>query len=183
MEFKKAFSFIFPKDFRFFPMFNQPADQLVNTSKVLIKQFRAGNIEKRVASVNSIRQTEQKGDIITINLFEELNGIFISHYAGKDFLEQNSTIDSAVDIIHATPERIHFHKLPLSPKEFVTEANCIHPATAEIQFKLYGSKAPCDFLQFKYSYKKKPGVVNPGQKISVCNLSWNFLIRERMPYN
>lgn len=40
MDVKKLFNFMVPKDRRFFPLFVQAADNLVDTSELLIKLIR-----------------------------------------------------------------------------------------------------------------------------------------------
>jgi predicted phosphate transport protein (TIGR00153 family) len=154
MDVNKVFSFMVPKDHRFFPLFVQAADNLVDTSELLIKLIREGDVEKRIDYVNAIKEAEHKGDEITRNLLRELNGTFITPFDREDIHNLISTIDSVVDLIHTTSKRIHLYKLPLFPKEFVMVADCIHSATKEILFVLRSSKTSSDFLQFKESYRK-----------------------------
>jgi hypothetical protein len=143
-----------PKDRRFFPLFIQAADNLVDTSELLIKLIRESDIENRVAYINAIRDAEHKGDDITRSLLNELNGTFITPFDREDIHDLISTIDSVVDLIHTTSKRINLYKLPNFPKEFVMVADCIHSANKEILFVLRGSKASSDFVHFKDSYKK-----------------------------
>jgi uncharacterized protein Yka (UPF0111/DUF47 family) len=154
MDVKRIFSFMVPKDHRFFPLFVQAADNLVVTSELLIKLIRETDIEKRLQYINAIKDAEHKGDNITRILLKELNSTFITPFDRQDIHNLISTIDSVVDLIHTTSKRIHLYKLSLFPKEFVMVADCIHSASKEILFVLSNSRTSSDFLRFKDSYSK-----------------------------
>ena len=154
MSIKKFFSFMVPKDRRFFPLFVQAADNIVDTSELLIKLIREPDIEKRVEYADAIKVAEHKGDDITKSLLEELNGTFITPFDREDIHELITNIDTIVDLIHTTSTRILRYKLPQFPDEFVKVADCIHSANKEIQFVLRSIKSVNDFRGFQDSYTK-----------------------------
>ena len=123
------FSFLVPKYRKFFPMLTKAADNMVETSELLIKLIREPNVEQRTEYVNAIKIAEHKGDDITKSLLEELNGTFITPFDREDIHELISNLDSVVDLIHTTSKRIFLYKLPQFPHEFVKVADCIHSAT------------------------------------------------------
>jgi uncharacterized protein len=154
MNLKMLFNFMVPKDRRFFPMFTLAADNMVDTSELLIKLIREVDIEKRTEYVISIRDAEHKGDEITKSLLQELNGTFITPFDREDIHELISNMDSVVDLIHTISKRIHLYKLPQFPHEFVKVADCIHDACKEIQHVLHNTRAASDFLKYQASYIK-----------------------------
>jgi uncharacterized protein Yka (UPF0111/DUF47 family) len=154
MNLKMLFSFMVPKDRRFFPLFVQAADNLVDTSELLIKLIREPDIEKRIEYDNAIKLAEHKGDDITKSLLAELNGTFITPFDREDIHELITNIDSIVDLIHTTSTRISRYKLPLFPQEFIKVADCIHTANKEIQFVLRSIKSANDFIRFRDSFDK-----------------------------
>ena len=151
MKLDGIFSFLVPKDRNFFPLFNQAADNMVHTSELLIKLIREGDLVKRLDYSMEIKEAEHKGDRITKELLDELNGTFITPFDREDIHELISTMDSVVDYIHTTSKRIHFYKLPHFPDEFVQIADCIHSANKEIQFVLRSVKKAGDFNKFQES--------------------------------
>ncbi|MBK7171881.1 MAG: DUF47 domain-containing protein [Bacteroidales bacterium] len=154
MKLDSIFSFLVPKDRKFFPLFNKAADNLVYTSELLIKLIREGDMETRLDYIKAIKDAEHTGDEITKELLDELNGTFITPFDREDIHELISTMDSVVDYIHTTSKRIHFYKLPSFPNEFVQIADCIHSANKEIQFVLRSVKNASDFNKFQDSCTK-----------------------------
>ena len=143
-----------PKDRKFFPLFNEAADNLVLASELLIKLIRENDFIKREDYIRMIKEAEHKGDDITRNLLDELNGTFITPFDREDIHQLISTMDDIIDYINTASTRIHFYKLPSFPQEFVAIADCIHSANKEIQFVLKSVKNVSDFLKFKNSCEK-----------------------------
>jgi uncharacterized protein len=154
MNLDKIFGFLLPKDHKFFPLFNEAADNLVLTSELLIKLIRENDLTKREDYIRLIKEAEHKGDDITRKLLDELNGTFITPFDREDIHALISTMDDVIDYIHTTSTRIHFYKLPAFPQEFVAIADCIHSANKEIQFVLRSVKNVTDFIKFKDSCAK-----------------------------
>jgi uncharacterized protein len=154
MNLDKIFGFLLPKDRKFFPLFNDVADNLVLASELLIKLIRENDLTKREDYIHLIKESEHKGDDITRNLIDELNGTFITPFDREDIHALITTMDDVVDYIYATSTRIHFYKLPSFPQEFVAIADLIHCANKEIQFVLRSVKHASDFRDYKASCEK-----------------------------
>ena len=66
MNLTKAFSFMVPKDRRFFPTFIQAANNLVDTSELLLKHFGSVEEIKNASSENLGKVVgKQKASILT----------------------------------------------------------------------------------------------------------------------
>jgi len=154
MNLDKIFGFLVPKDRKFFPLFNEAADNLVLASELLIKLLRENDFAKRDVYIKLIKEAEHKGDDITHKLLVELNGTFITPFDREDMHQLISTMDDVVDYIHTASTRVHFYKLPTFPEEFVKIADYIHDANKEIQFVLRSVKSASDFLKFSASCSK-----------------------------
>lgn len=140
MKLDKFFGFLVPKDRKFFPLFNQAAENMVFTSELLVKLIRENDLQKREEYSVAIKKAEHVGDDITVALIEELNSTFITPFDREDIHELAQTMDSVVDYIHTTSKRIHFYKVATFPKEFVIIADKIHDANKEILFIVRGMK-------------------------------------------
>ena len=154
MNLDKIFGFLVPKDRKFFPLFNQAADNLVLASELLIKLLGENDLVQREIYVKLIKDVEHKGDDITHNLLNELNGTFITPFDREDIHQLITTMDDVIDYIHTASTRIHFYKLPTFPAEFVKIADYIHAANQEIQMVLRSVRSASDFLKFTDSCQK-----------------------------
>lgn len=157
MNLDKIFGFLLPKDRKFFPLFNESADNLVLAAELLIKLIRENDLVKRDDYIRQIKEVEHSGDDLTRNLLDELNGTFITPFDREDMHELITTMDDVIDFIYATSTRIHFYKLPSFPQEFVRIADTIHSANKEIQFVLRSVKNVSDFRRYKASCEKIDG--------------------------
>jgi len=154
MNLDKIFGFLVPKDRKFFPLFNQAADNLVLASELLIKLLGENDLVQREIYVKLIKDVEHKGDDITHNLLNELNGTFITPFDREDIHQLITTIDDVIDYIHKSSIKTHFYKLPTFPEEFVKIADYIHAANKEIQLVLRSVNSASDFLKFTDSCAK-----------------------------
>jgi len=157
MNLDKIFGFLLPKDHKFFPLFNEAADNLVLSSELLIKLIRENDLPKRENYIHEIKAAEHKGDDITRTLLDELNGTFITPFDREDIHALITTMDDIIDYIYATSTRIHSYKLPSFPQDFVAIADIIHSANKEIQFVLRSVKNASDFRKYKVSCEKIDG--------------------------
>ncbi len=147
----KIFGFLVPKDRKFFPLFNEAADNLVLASELLIKLMGENDLTQREVYIKEIKDAEHQGDDITHKLLVQLNGTFITPFDREDIHQLISTMDDVVDYIHTASTRVHFYKLPTFPEEFVKIANYILAANKEIQLVLRSVKSASDFLEFAES--------------------------------
>lgn len=154
MTLDKIFGFLVPKDRKFFPLFNEAADNLVYASELLGQLIREDDLQKRTEYRKQVKQAEQKGDTITHQLLDELNGTFITPFDREDIHELITTMDDVLDLIHTTSTRIHYFKLETNPAEFVKIADLILESTREIQLVLRGVKHATDFQKYKDSCKR-----------------------------
>ena len=154
MKLDKIFGFLVPKDRKFFPLFNDAADNLVLASELLIKLVRERDLTQRLEYMKQIKDVEHIGDDITRSLLYELNGTFITPFDREDIHDLINNMDDVVDYIHAASKRIHFYKVSNFPEEFVQIADRIHSANKEIQNVLRSVRSVNDFKDHVHSCEK-----------------------------
>ena len=93
MKLDKIFNFLVPKDRKFFPLFNDAADNLVLASELLIKLVRERDLSQRFEYMKQIKDVEHIGDNVTRNLLNELNGTFITPFDREDIHELINNMD------------------------------------------------------------------------------------------
>ncbi len=151
MELDRIFSFLVPKDRKFFPLFNEVANNLVVASELFIKLLGESDSGKRVEYIKAIHDSEHVGDDLTRNLMNELNGTFITPFEREDIHILVDKMDSIVDLLHGASKRIHMYNLSQFPKEFMQIAVIIHAAILEIQLVLRNVKSVNDFKLYHNS--------------------------------
>jgi uncharacterized protein len=154
MRLDSIFSFMVPKDRKFFPLFNDAADNLVLASELLIKLVREIDLSQRMEYMRQIKDVEHIGDDITRKLLTELNGTFITPLDREDIHELACKMDDIVDYIHSSSRRINLYKLYPIPDEFVWIADRIHSANKEIQNILRSVRSINDFKYHQLSIEK-----------------------------
>jgi len=145
MELDRIFSFLVPKDRKFFPLFNEVADNLVVASELFIKLLSEADSAKRMEYTKAIQDAEHVGDDLTRKLMKELNGTFITPFEREDIHVLVDKMDSIVDLLHGASKRIQMYNLSVFPKEFMQIAVIINAAVLEIQLVLRNVKNVNDF--------------------------------------
>jgi predicted phosphate transport protein (TIGR00153 family) len=145
MKLDRIFSYLVPKDRKFFPLFNEVANNLVVASELFIKLLDEADPEKRLKYIKDISDAEHHGDDLTRKLMNELNATFITPFEREDIHVLVDKMDSIVDLLHGASKRIHMYNLSVFPKEFVQIAGIINLAVLEIQLVLKNVKDVNDF--------------------------------------
>ena len=158
MELDRIFSFLVPKDRKFFPLFNKVADNLVVASELFIKLLGEADSGKRMEYIKAIQDAEHVGDDLTRTLMNELNATFITPFEREDIHVLVDKMDSIVDLLHGASKRIHMYNLSVFPKEFMQIAVIIHAAVLEIQLVLRNVKSVNDFKLYINSCIKIGGM-------------------------
>jgi len=154
MKIDRIFSFLVPKDRKFFPLFVETANNLVFASDLLVKLVSETDRVKIEELIVKIKEAELAGDEITRRLLGELNGTFITPFDREDIHDLINTMDDVVDYIYSASKRAHFYKLSSFPIEFLWIAELIHDANKEIQLILSNVHSVNDFKKYKGSCEK-----------------------------
>jgi uncharacterized protein Yka (UPF0111/DUF47 family) len=151
MKLDRIFSFLVPKDRKFFPLFNEVADNLVVASELFINLLGEADSGKRMEYIKAISDAEHVGDDLTRKLMNDLNATFITPFEREDIHVLVDKMDSIVDLLHGASKRIHMYNLSVFPKEFMQIAVIIHAAVLEIQLVLRNVKNVNDFKLYHNS--------------------------------
>lgn len=136
MDISKIMQFLIPKDKKFFPLFEQAADNLLKTAVLLNKMLLIQDAEQRDVIISEIREHEKIGDDITHNIFEELNKTFITPFDREDIHELTSSLDDVLDYINSSCQRIRLYKPKEISPEFIDMAELITQTCREIKIAI-----------------------------------------------
>jgi predicted phosphate transport protein (TIGR00153 family) len=136
-----------PKEEKFFEMFYEQADTIVEAADQLIAIVNNfSELDRKVMEMNKI---EHKADEIAHRIVGKLNTTFITPLDQEDIHDLASAIDDVVDFIDATCERLVLYKVSQPTEGFIHLANILHRATEETRMAV-GQLG---------TFKKKPAVM------------------------
>lgn len=120
-----------PKEERFFTMFEQSVDVVVEGAaafKDLVDNFV--DVEKKARLLEGI---ERKGDENTHRLVDALNRSFVTPIDRDDIFRLNSTLDDVLDQIEAMTVRFELFKITETTPEMKEFADLLYQAVLQIQ--------------------------------------------------
>jgi len=123
------------------------AKKAVETSEAVVVLFDdLGNAEQ----VQKIHRLETEADVLTRDIFSELNRTFITPLDREDMQRIASKIDDVIDFMDGIASRVYSYKITESPAYSEQMAEELLKATKEVEYmisKLQRIKDPKDMIQ------------------------------------
>lgn len=132
MALSNLFSVFIPKDKKFFKLFSQASETLVEVATAFSELVNTNDPVKRKEIVKRISDLEHKADDVTHNIFTELSSNFITPFDREDIHYLASSLDDIVDYIHGSANRIELYKIGESTLPMRKMAEVIQQSTSEI---------------------------------------------------
>lgn len=149
MKLDKIFSFLAPKEGKFYPLFKEASANLIVGAELLVEFMNEPSPEKREQLGQKIKEAELVGDQIAKNLYKALSGTFITPFDREDIFDLIHATDSVLDLIHgAAKEAILYHVREI-PQEFMDMADAIHRASIEINTAFNGLRDVLNLSKYK----------------------------------
>ena len=140
MSLNSIFQYFVPKDKKFFPLFEQAGDNLIEMAKLLKASVHSSDPKLRAENAKHLEDLEHKGDDITHQIHLELGKNFITPFDREDIHALASSLDDVADFIHGASNRMELYKLR-EPSEAMKEISslileaCEHVAKALTELK------------------------------------------------
>jgi len=109
MDLSNILKYFIPKEKKFYGMFNQAAENIIEASVEFDKLINAPTEEERAAIGVKIKAIEKKGDDFTYRIFDELHSTFITPFDREDIHELTSSMDDVVDLIYGAAGKIEYY--------------------------------------------------------------------------
>ena len=123
------------------------AKKAIETSEAVVVLFDdLTNVEQ----AKKIHELETEADVLTRDIFSELNKTFITPLDREDMQRIASKIDDVIDFMDGIAARVYSYKITSPPPYTVEMANELVKATKEVQYmisKLQRIKNPKDMIQ------------------------------------
>lgn len=149
MKLDKIFSYLAPKEGKFYPLFKDASANLIVGADLLVEFMNEPSAEKRESIGQKIKEAELVGDQIAKNLYKALSGTFITPFDREDIFELIHATDSVLDLMHGAAKQAHLYKVKVIPQEFRDMAELIRSASIEINTAFNGLRDVLNLSKYK----------------------------------
>jgi len=102
---------LIPRETKFFDMFSEVADNLVEGARVLSDCLHNYDYERLPSVVEKIKEIEHHGDEMTHRILIKLNQTFITPFDREDIHLLTSSLDDVLDFINGASDRLLTYKI------------------------------------------------------------------------
>lgn len=132
MKINTLLSIFAPKDVKFFPMLEETATILAQSSTYLQELFSCESEEHRNELCRLIKAEEVKGDKVTGSIIHELNNTFITPFDREDVHALADVMDDVIDVINRCAQKVLLYQPHSFPKHAISLVDIIRKGTEEI---------------------------------------------------
>ncbi|MPM16746.1 hypothetical protein SDC9_63128 [bioreactor metagenome] len=133
MKINTLLSIFAPKDVKFFPMLEETAALLSQSSAYLQELFSCEDKAHREELCKLIKAEEVKGDKVTGNIIHELNNTFITPFDREDVHALADVMDDVLDVINRCAQKVQLYQPQRFPSHTVTLVEVIKKGSDELQ--------------------------------------------------
>ncbi len=120
MKIDKFLQFFVVKEKRFFPLFDQSAQNIKKAAELLLEQTKEDDAEKRREYAHRIKEYETIGDRITDKIVDELLDAVVTPFDRDDIHQLAEDMDTFLDCIRDCSKKIAIYQ-PKDPSHKVIE--------------------------------------------------------------
>ncbi len=102
---------LIPRDTKFFDMFAEIANNVVEGAQVLADLLHNYDYEQMPAAVQKIKEIEHRGDEMTHRILIKLNQTFITPFDREDIHLLASSLDDVLDFVYSAADRLLTYKI------------------------------------------------------------------------
>ncbi len=135
---------LFPKNIDFYEMFDRALENVSSAADLFVDMLRSFDRDEFVASSKKIYEFEQEGDMLTHDIFKNLNKTFLTPIDREDIHALASRIDDIMDHVWAVVDRMVVFKIEkptpeilLMAEDMQTVAGTLKKAIRELRAKQY----------------------------------------------
>ena len=132
MSLNSIFQYFVPKDKKFFPLFEQASNNLIDMAKLLKELVNLSDPDKWKELSRKIEDLEHRGDDISHQIHLELGKNFITPFDREDIHTLTSSLDDVADFIYGASSRITLYKVERITDPIIEMADLILEATEDV---------------------------------------------------
>jgi len=122
---------LIPREEKFFDYFEELADKIEEGGR-LFKEFLE-NYENPAAKASQLKEIEHEADKITHRTYEKLHKTFLTPLDREDIHTLVNKMDSIMDMIDASAQRMHLYKIKKPSEEIKAMAKILNASIALIK--------------------------------------------------
>jgi predicted phosphate transport protein (TIGR00153 family) len=167
-EVTMSFSFL-PGEVKFYDYFERASANLLEGAQLLQKLFENfENVEEQVAQITEI---EHQGDFIVHEVTTLLPRTLITPIDGEDIQRLASSVDDALDTLHAVSERLVIYQVKDIKKPAKRLANLIVQSAQELDQAIKGLRNKKNYSQIRERIVQINTLENNGDRVLYDGLS------------
>ncbi len=149
MKLDKIFSYLAPREGKFYPLFKEASANLIVGAELLVEFMNEPSSVRREELSHKIKEAELVGDQIARVLYNTLSSTFITPFDREDIFELIHATDSVLDLIYGASKQARLYKLRDIPEEFRQMADVIMKASVEINTAFSGLRDVLNLSKYK----------------------------------
>jgi len=139
MAINTIFSFLVPKENKFFPLIRETGLVVEKVSELLV-EFIKSDREGMELFHAKIKACEKEADVLIDTIFEELNNTFITPFDREDIQSLCEKLDDVIDSINSCSKRVLIFQPKRIPAAFVKMCEIISASCSVIKLSVEGLK-------------------------------------------
>ena len=140
MKFNSIFSFLTPKENKFFPYLNGLVDLIDSSGKILTQFITSKSLKTKEELYAGIKENERNGDHLISEIFKELNDTFITPFDREDIQFLCERLDDVLDSINSASKRILMFQLKKIPDATIIMCDLISKSCETISSAVHKLK-------------------------------------------
>ena len=132
MRLDRVIQALLPHDERFFALFDKLGHCIVDAADAL-RTLPSLPKSEREDVVNKIQEVEHQADLITHDIYTELNKTFVTPFDREDVHLLASCLDDVVDFIDGSSHRFFLYKIKKNSADIQRLTDIIYQSAVEIQ--------------------------------------------------
>jgi uncharacterized protein len=122
---------LLPHDTVFYDLFEKQAGIVTEAAWLLVDLTE--NFTNVKEKRHAIENLEHKGDVVTHDIYDQLNRTFITPLEPEEISRLASTLDEVLDYIDGAAEKMQYYSIEYTDSHMIELAKLIHQSTKEIE--------------------------------------------------
>jgi uncharacterized protein len=134
---------LFPKEVKFFDLFDMQAASIIKASNVFIEIIKKGCYDDDC--IQKMKEIEHECDNVTHDIIEKLNRTFITPFDREDIYSLAYEVDDVVDMLYTIVNRLRLYNLNVIDKDLIEFAEVIGQSISCLAEALNGLRKKNNF--------------------------------------
>ncbi len=132
MRLDKLIQTLLPHNTNFYLLFEEQAKYIAEASN-LVRKLPSAPPEERELIITGVRDLEHMCDVVTHNIYAELNGTFVTPFDPEDIHTLASALDDVLDLMDGCTRRFYLYRIGECPPLMLDLMEMLHLSVLELQ--------------------------------------------------